>query len=88
MQSDVTERDMVIIVKALATTYALIGTLPEHCQEVSDRHDMARLLHALLGERWEVDGNERRHVLTQAEWDQGWKAPPAPDRIIVEFGDD
>jgi hypothetical protein len=88
MQSDITGRDMFIIVKALATTYALIGTLPEHCQQVSDRHDMARLLHALLGEHWQVDGNEMRHVLTQAEWDQGWKASPAPDLPITEFRDD
>ncbi|HEV7266863.1 MAG TPA: hypothetical protein VGN83_18400 [Falsiroseomonas sp.] len=88
MQNDITGRDWLIIVKALATTYALIGTLPEHCQQVSDRHDTGRLLHAMLGERWEVDGNEMRHVLTQAEWNQGWKWPPTPDLLITEFEDD
>ena len=84
MPRNVTGRDGYVIAKALATAYALIGTLPKHCREESDRHDMARLLRALLGDRWEPEADLRRHVLSEAEWSQGWKWRPAPD----DFADD
>ncbi|MFC7736505.1 hypothetical protein ACFQX4_11745 [Roseomonas sp. GCM10028921] len=39
MQNDVTGGNLVIVAMVLATAYALIGTLPEHCQQASDRHE-------------------------------------------------
>ncbi|WP_270934416.1 hypothetical protein [Falsiroseomonas oryzae] len=71
---ELTGRDGYIIAQALATTYALIGTLPERCREESNRHDIALLLRAMLGPDWKLKAHHLRHVLSEGEWGSG-KAP-------------
>jgi hypothetical protein len=72
--ADLTGRDGYIIARALATTYALIGSMPAHCQEDSNRHDIARLLRVMLGAEWKVKAHDLRHVISEAEWSRA-KAP-------------
>ena len=77
---DVTGRDRYIMVQALATAFALIGTLPYECQEASNRHDMAKLLRHMCGEDWMIQAHAARHVLSEAEW-SGEKRPLRRDEF-------
>lgn len=83
MPADITGRDGFIVRQALATAYALIGTLPERCQEESNRHDMARLLRADMGEDWAEQAQNVRHVLSESEWlgSRADRIPLAPDAL-------
>lgn len=75
-ETDVTGRDGYIIVQALATAYALIGSLPERCQEMSNRHDMALLLRQMLGADWKLKAHHIRHVISEGEWTKGRRPLP------------
>jgi len=79
---EITGRDGYILTQALATAYALIGTLPPECQSMSNRHDMARLLRSMLGEDWKIEAHRIRHILSAEERRSG-EAPLAHDA----FGD-
>jgi hypothetical protein len=75
---DITGRDGYIVAQALATAFALIGTLPEQCREDSNRHDMALLLRRMLGPDWKLKAHRLRHFISEAEW-SGEKLPLARD---------
>lgn len=83
---DITGRDGYIIDQALATTYALIGSLPDRCQEASNMHDMAKLLRARLGEGWKFSAHNVRSVLSENEWLHGKKPLPGDPFPEVEEG--
>jgi hypothetical protein len=76
--ASITGRDAYIILQALTTAYALIGNLPPHCQEESNRHDMAEILRARLGPDWKILAHQLRHVVSENEWENG-KAPLRSD---------
>ena len=75
---NITGRDEEIIAQALATAYAVIGTLPEHCRENSNHHDMSLLLKHCYGGDWKARAQLFRHVLSEAEWNDG-KRPLGED---------
>ena len=64
-------RDCYIVAQALATAYALIGSLPEMCREESNRQDTAALLREMLGPDWQQQAELIRHVLSAEEWRNG-----------------
>jgi hypothetical protein len=67
-RDDITGRDFLIINEALATAYALIGSLPERCRSLSDMNDMRKLLKARLGEGWKFQAHIVRHALSEDDW--------------------
>jgi hypothetical protein len=81
----ITGRDWYLIRQGLTTTYALIGTLPERCQEAANRHDMGRLVAAAYGENWLRWTQHFRHVINEAEWLNG-KQPLVPDLLAPTAG--
>jgi hypothetical protein len=70
---DITGRDNFIIAQALATAYALICSLPDHCQSRNNANDMAKLLRSIYGESWKISAHYARHSLSEQEWRHGLK---------------
>jgi hypothetical protein len=66
-----TSRKDYLVCMSLATTYALIGTLPDECQEKSDRDDIAEILQNAYGPKWAEIVQHKRHVLSEDEWQNG-----------------
>jgi hypothetical protein len=72
-EANITGRDDFIIAQALATAYALICSLPDHCQSGSNANDMAKLLRSIYGEDWKISAHNARHSLSEQEWEHGLK---------------
>lgn len=66
----ITGRDGMIIAQAVATAYAMIGYLPEQCQEWSNWVDMGVVLKNLYNNHpdWLQHAREDRHIISELEW--------------------
>ena len=64
-KSDITGRDMYIVLQALAYAIETIERLPPECQEASEMEDMKALLSALCGpeQAAKYRTNAKRHLL-------------------------